>query len=617
MNEKLHQILQELAERRRRKRLHSGMAIVWWASLVIGVLLIIFKEDYVGSLLLLLGLAAIASVLVYFLSRRGIGDSRQMAHEIEKRYPELETGLLAALDQNPDENSGAFSYLQEQLIFDSLASASRQNWTNFISSQKVAGLTFLNISGALLFLIALTAVLIIPKSNAINSPEGYSNESLDKAAPQTNLEIKVEPGDVEVAIGEPLSISASIEENLNVPVYLEKKSKSGEVERIQLIRPLADPVYQTRLNSVAEPFTYSIIVGESKSEEFEVKTYQRPTLLTSKAVLYFPKYAEKESKTLLDPTVIHIPEGTKIDLSLETNLPNLSAELVAKKHETLSLKVDEQLPKTHTLSFTPSKSVRYEIILRDEKRRRNGRRDTLNIKVTQNKAPVIKVILPNKKEQVTPIQELEIEAKVIDKTGLIDYGMRYTLDGDNWIDAEVEVDLKNPKFSQVIDLEAAGAQPNDLIMWNAWAKDIKPDGSVRHVDGDLHVIYVRTFDQKFFRGMGSAPMPAEGEPPQDLIKLQKKVIDATWNINREHTQLSDHQPKSEELETLQKSQDAIIEIVKQTEALVPDPIAGGYLRDARLEMSKASIQLKNALSLSIWLLRWKNRSRGNLQKGSS
>ena len=65
MIEKLHDILAELAERKKRKHLHTNLAIVWWIGLVLACVFLFAKVPIAPWLPILLGVLLVASLAVY------------------------------------------------------------------------------------------------------------------------------------------------------------------------------------------------------------------------------------------------------------------------------------------------------------------------------------------------------------------------------------------------------------------------------------------------------------------------------------------------------------------------------------------------------------------------
>ncbi len=363
---------------------------------------------------------------------------------------------------------------------------------------------------------------------------------------------------------------------------------------IELNRPFTGPVYQARIESVPTDLEYKVTLPEGESATYKITVFDRPVLTASEAVLHFPEILKKEPETLKDPRTIRTTERTRMELTLVANVPGLTASLVAKKKDPIKLDADPKDGKRFHVSKILTESVTYQIVLEDAKGRTNSARDILEIKVIENKAPVVRVVLPVKNDKVTPIQEVLLEASVSDDSELLSSGMKYTLDGEEWIDVEpVSIGEKGgAKLSHQVDLETAGAKPNDLIMWNAWAEDIGPDGSVRRVNGDIHLVRVRDFDEEFYQR--KAPPGAGPAGPPKIIKLQADILNSTWSVRRDHAEISDDAPPAKDLETLVASQEIAVKMATEIEAEQTDPAVRKIITDARLEMQDSLSQLETA-----------------------
>lgn len=582
MIEKLHAIIHDCAARRSRQRFNAGLAAVWWLGIVVGILL--WKNGVNPKILapVLGGCLLAVSIGIFIWSRRGLDDPRGIAREIEAKHPELQTGLLAALDQNPA--SGSFSFLQSQLVLMSLVSATRDHWSDMVPRPRITALRIMNFTGFLL-VIAVVCLMLRPVGETV--PATVANKP-EAAA----LDFEVDPGDVEIERGTPLTVQARFGDTLPANATLETTDENGEVRSIPLTRPFTGPVYQAKLAAVGGPLSYKVVTAAGASRACKVTVFDMPALRQSEVVLHFPEYLGKPQETIKDPRTIRAEEQTRMELSLVANLPGLTAALVAKDKSPIKLMPDPTDAARFQLSMILTESVRYEIVLTGQQGRRNSRKDILDIKVIANKAPVVKIVLPQKNEKVTPIQEVRLEARTSDDTALLANGLRYTVDGVNWqeIDGSPAAGDKNPLLSHRVDLEAAGAKPKDVVMWNAWAEDIGPDGRKRRVNGDIHLVQVRDFDEEFYQ-QSAPPGPPGSNPASDLIKTQTQILNSTWNLRRDHTEISVTPPQPKDLETLKRSQEIAMETAAGMEAEQTDPTIRQILTDARLEMKDALVQL--------------------------
>ena len=583
MIQKLHAILHDLAARRQRQRFNAGLALTWWLGLVIGLSLWKMNVPFFQILLGFILCLFISTIVIFIWSRRGLGDPRMIAKQIEKKHPALQTSLLAALDQTPDSESGKLSFLQNRVILDSLASAERDHWFDLVPRPRITLLRALHLAGAAACFLTALILLFSRTTKPQNSTATFSQAPF--------IGMAIDPGDVEIERGSPLTIQVRFAANPPETTVLEITDESG-IHTMPLSRPFTDPIYQARLAAVPAPMTYRVLTPDGASRSYGVRVFEIPALEQSEVVLHFPEHLGKPPEILRDPRSIQAIERTRMELTLISNMPGLVATLVAKDHQPLVLTIDPTAPTRHTLSQILTESIRYEIVLTDGAGRRNKRQDILDIKVIPNKPPVVEVVLPRKNDKVTPLQEVRLEARITDEAAILGYGLRYSLDGKNWqeITASAPAGEKRPQLSQLIDLEAAKAKPNDILMWNAWAEDSGPDGKTRRVTGDLHLVQVRNFDEEFYQTKGGG----SGGKGAKLIEVQTKILNSSWSLRRDHLEISNTPPKPAELETLHRSQEMAIDMAKALEAKETDIAVKRIITDARLAMAEASTHLAAA-----------------------
>ncbi|RYD27079.1 MAG: hypothetical protein EOP87_21730, partial [Verrucomicrobiaceae bacterium] len=465
-------------------------------------------------------------------------DPRRIAKDIEARNPALRTALLAALDQKID---GEPTYLQQRVILEALVSANRDGWLDRLPESRLRVLQVMQTVGLVLLLLAM---LVLFRSHL---PKATTSAPRETAAPTVveEMEFSVEPGDIQLQRGAPLTVQARFLKGLPESVTLEITPESGEITTLPMKRPFTDPVFHARIPAVNTPSTYKVTAGGKESAVFKISLYDVPALEKVDAVVHSPPHLDQPPEELGDVRKISGVEGGRLHLSLEANLPGLSVSLAAKDKPAVTLASTAENPSVYSVEIPLRESVRYEMILTDADGRRNGRKDMLDIRVTRNKAPVVKVVLPRKNDKATAIQEVRLEARIQDDSEIAAHGLRYTLDGKEWHEvpgAKVPGE-KEPLVSHVVDLEAIGAKPKDILMWNAWAEDIGPDGKVRHVSGDIHLVRVRDFDEEFYQQAAPPGAPPGKSPASDLVKIQTQILNGTWAVRRDHTEITVSAPE--------------------------------------------------------------------------
>ena len=104
--------------------------------------------------------------------------------------------------------------------------------------------------------------------------------------------------------------------------------------------------------------------------------------------------------------------------------------------------------------------------------------------------------------RVSPIEEIELEARASDDFGIIEYGIAYSIGAESPVyltHTDIENDKLNIEFTSDLALEESDVKVDDLLSWYAWADDYGPGGQVRRSTSDLFFAQVRSLDE-IFRG---------------------------------------------------------------------------------------------------------------------
>jgi hypothetical protein len=103
----------------------------------------------------------------------------------------------------------------------------------------------------------------------------------------------------------------------------------------------------------------------------------------------------------------------------------------------------------------------------------------------------------------------------------------------------------------LLALETLNVEPDQLINWYFWAEDIGPDGNKRRAYSDMFFAEIRPFEEIFRQGQGQSSQQQQQQQQQQqspnqqteqLIKLQKQIINATWKLRRQPATLAADAP---------------------------------------------------------------------------
>jgi len=292
-------------------------------------------------------------------------------------------------------------------------------------------------------------------------------------------------------------------------------------------------------------------------------------------------------------------EGSQIILTFILNKAVTTAQLVPKEGPALELTVDGERPNVCTTSLIAEQSRRYELHLADAQGLKNEVPQRFVIDVHKNLPPELKPVFPNRDVAASPLEELSVEAEVSDDYGVIGYGLSYALAGVQSRD----VTLGPPAASQdkqqiqhLLALEELDAQPDQLLTYYFWADDVGPDGKTRRTSSDMYFAEIRPFDEVFRESQSSQdPRNQEqsqngqqqGRQDEQLARLQKQIISATWNIKRQAEQSGGIDDQKEDLDVVRQSQADVLQKARSalTEAEEPPEIKALQAATGHMETS--------------------------------
>ncbi len=531
MERRLQAQLFALAQRQRRVRLTRSLTVCWAAAAATGLVLFLLTNqatsNYLWTLPLILGLALAAIVLL-----RQPGPSNEilnLIHELEPHHPELRHLLATAAEQKPSAASGEFGFLQLRVIEEVLAHPRHTVWRQQLKQRFALAQTSQAVA-----LLALAASVLVLKHGAI--------PGASFAVPFLTKGMTVTPGDTQVERGTGLVISVRFGDAPPAEATLVMNSETGKESRLPMARRLADPVFGASVPEIIEPGIYHIEYAGKKTRDYKITVFEFPALVRADAELRYPAYTGLTNRTFRDALRVSAVEGSRLSYTMQLNKPVVRARLVGKD-ESLALAMPSNavavLPE-----FLLTNSARFSLELVDADGRANKFASDFFFQALTNQRPNVKLVFPRGDPRVSPLEELQLSAEASDDFGLLKYGIGYGIAGQD--PQFVELGQTAPanvkkQFSHLISLEKLGVEVEQAVAYFAWADDYGPDGQVRRTFSDMFFAEVRPFeeiyrpDQSGSSGGGSQGSGQGGNERLRLADLQKQIVVATWNLQREKT----------------------------------------------------------------------------------
>ncbi len=618
MISELQQVLEQVAKRFRHRRLYSILAVgdlilallcaaylAWPTLRNQGEIFGLFVPAWVGSFLLF-NLCCGAFVL------RARSDSRRVARSIEAQYPDLNAGLLTAVDQVDGRERRKLGYLESSVVREAVEHSRSHDWSEAVPTWT---LRLAQAAFAIALLMDVSAAMALRSQIQRTAGDRARSGGIAQSGP---MEIKVDPGNAEIEKGSPLLVVARFDGAVPPEASLvlgDGKANPGSEPTRSMTRSLEDPTFAARVESVDADLAYRVEFAGRSSDTYQIKVFEYPALRRADARLVYPQYTSLDEKVVEDIRHITLVEGTELTLIGHLNKPVREAKLVDPDGTAIELKPNPEAgANIHQASLRPTESKRYKVQLVDLDGRSNKQNYEIAVHVTRNKEPIVKTIQPSHDVRVSPVEELALKAQMEDDFGIVKQGLSYSIGGAEPREIELKGEevvekkaspkdqpaaqaekAKSPpknrrmKAEHLLDFEALKAVPDQLVTYFFWAEDNGPDGKPRRTSGDMFFAEVRHFEEIFRQGeqpSGSAEMEMQGEgqgqnaqQSDKLAELQKEIINGTWKLIRRETGAKPTDTYAADSKVLQEAQKSAIGQAGEL---------GGRLRD---EKSKASLEL--------------------------
>jgi hypothetical protein len=593
--------------RLRRIRLYQGLALGWLAGAVLAVGLILLAG---WSAWIAIPIGVLFAVVWGAWSAWPQGDDLHAAAEaIEARYPELDSRLYTALDQQPESNGGIYGYLQMLVLGDVLKHARGADWRRSIPARRVWGAQLLQLAAfaAFVVVVALVTRNRTELAAAIGvSPRAEGGKAL--AVGETS-EIQVHPGDADVELGTGLLVTAEFARKLPSRVELVARDAEKEI-RLPLQKSLDDPLFGGRIPEIKGDLTYHVEYDGRSSPDYRITTFEYPRLEQADAAIKYPSYTGLVDEQQQDVRRVSVVEGSQVTLSFRLNKPVASAELAGEAGaESIPLTSAQRGEVTLVTTLSPHKSQRYKLLLTDDKGRANKDEVEFTVEVLPNRPPEVKVVFPARDTRVSPLQEVALAGAAWDDFGLTERGLIVQKpDGseEQFVLGQKADGNAKAEMAQQVNLEPLGVIPDDLVSFYFYADDVSPDGKARRAFSDMFFAEIRPFEEIYRQAPNQDSEQQQQQqqeqeeqqntPAQRLIKVQRQIVSAAWNLMRRETADPPGEKFLPDATTIAESQAEAHTLAEEMAGELEDVIQQQHAADAIKHMQAAQEKFAAAAS---------------------
>jgi hypothetical protein len=521
-----------------------------------------------------------------------------IARRVEAARPGLDMGLITAIEKL-EESREPPSYLTEKLLDQTVLSAAGFDWTAATTQRPRRHVTI-----ALGFIIAALLVTEIgllremwPTTPVVETATESTQEAAVAGVP---WQVEITPGDAEVEKGSRVVFEAlfSGEVPSSATLVLEPTTPESEPVRLPMQSGIEEGLFGAVLPELAEETRYHVESDTHRSKDFLLSVFEYPKLVQSDLTITPPEYTGDPPRKIEKARKATVLEGSSVRLDLTVNKPLAAAELFGNDESIVPLTPNPSNPTQLAATIAPSKSMKYRVHLVDDADRGNRNPPWIELKVRPNSLPKIEVVFPKRDLQVSPIQELPLEAKVSDELSVQRSGLVYTIGGqsDEMLFDHAPTAPRKPESVQtVLKLEDKKAEPRQLISYYFWAEDEGPGGEVRRAMSDMFFAEVRHFEDIFREAESPPSEPGQPQGEADkLVDLQKEIVNATWRIIRDVAAGQKVEDKVGDVGVVAESQEIALSQVKEAMEESDDPEISQALSNAWKSMRDALDPLEQA-----------------------
>ncbi|MGH9253944.1 MAG: DUF4175 family protein, partial [Vicinamibacterales bacterium] len=497
-------------------RVSAGAAVVFGCALLAHTA----WQPVGGALVTLWGTAVtvvLGVVLWLLLSLRRAPLDAQMARFIEERCPELEDSLVTAIGQRTTDAQP----MSAAVMGDAVRRARALDPDRVISRSALRRAAVLAAAAATA-LVALGTLSSPPAAQAARVVRAY-------LFPQS-LDLHVAPGDVKVRAGASLRVVARLSDDAAIVPLL--RIGGGDDWRDTPMEKTPDG-FALAIDRIEQDFRYVVTAAGASSREYTVTVVRPPRIERIDLRYEFPSSFGMPARDEEDGGDIYGPAGTRVRLTVHADKPIRDGALTLAGGTSIALsKRGEVLQGELTITEDGS----YRVALADLDGLTNPGDTEYFIRTLQDRPPDVRILRPASDRQVSPLEEVAIEARADDDFGVAALDLVYATAGG----AEKATPFTRSGSGtsttgrRTLYLEDLKVRPGDVVAYYARARDVSRGKRSSEARSDIFFLEVTPFEEEFVasQGQGAGGGSSNNQSLEDLIRAQKDIITATWNLDR-------------------------------------------------------------------------------------
>ena len=486
---------------------------------VLAVDLLLAPSDLVMALVAadLAGAAVVFAVWILWPLRRAPSD-RQVARYVEERCPQLQDRLASAVDLRAAPSSFGGRVLDEAARRARVVDPRRVVSARTLRRSAVGGV------GA----AAALAVLSLAGADAVGR---IARGAWLYAAP-FGAALVVEPGAARLAAGEPLEVRARLDGTpgalgRSVPHVTVTAPGGGRTTFAMSPRGAG---FAATLPPAPRSFTYRVAAAGLESDDFAVTVLHPPRVERIDVAYAYPPHTGLAPRVETGAGDVFAPQGTRVTLTVHADKPIRGGALRRAAGGAVALRGDA--PAVRSASFEVTRDDTYRVSVRDADGLSNRSAAEYVIRAADDEAPRVEVLRPGGDREVTPLEEVVIEARAEDDFVLDRFELVFAVAGgdERVVDLLGGEPLARGDGVHTLYAEELGVSPGDLVSYHVRAGDAHP-ARARLTRSDVYFLEVRPFEREFEDGPSPASLSMDAGAVGQLAGVQKEIIAATWTLD--------------------------------------------------------------------------------------
>ena len=485
---------------------------------------------------------AVVSLVFALLQLRHTPTDKQIARFIEERAGGLDDVLVTAVE-NP--GNGQIANL---LVRDAIRATRQVNLDHVISRQTLMRAA----AGAALGSVALVVAMVLFAPSANRATNVVGSYLFPK-----HYSIEVLPGSAKVRAGLPLKIVARIPGIDGGLIPTLTVGAGAEARSARMSPGDAPGEFTLTLNNLTVSFPYSVSAGSARSADYAIEVIRPVRVARIDLAFEYPNGVGLAPHTEEDSGDIYAPAGTKVKVTVTADKPLTRAQLTLADGTALPMAGADQVATTELLI---ARDGSYRIALKDSDGLASEGDTEYFIRMLDDRPPDVRILRPAGDKQVSPLEEIVIEARADDDYGIASLELVFKTSAGK----ETVVPLGSPVSGLIaagihtVFLEDLKVKPGDFVTYHARARDQGRGRRAVEARSDIFFLEVKPYEEEFVAsesqaGGGGGQQSADVE---ELAAMQKDIIAATWKLDARARRARAARPE-QDIRAVAKAQSAL------------------------------------------------------------